>query len=106
MTTNRYTVTYVFADSWRGAHTDVVSVITDTVVALRREGVDVELLGSTRNVGGQNEPTEVVARYAAPTKGAIGRLNWRANLPASGPPQRQPRDDTAVEPRLPSPVRS
>jgi hypothetical protein len=55
---------------------------------MRREGVDIAFLGATQEINGAGQLIEVTARYDAPDKGTVGRLNCRACLPACGSPQR------------------
>lgn len=82
-----YTVTYAFNGYLRGEYSEAISRISETVAQLQREGVDVEFCGATLNINGTGQLITVSARYEAPSKGAIGRLNCRGCLPASGPPQ-------------------
>lgn len=78
---------------------EVVSIITETVARMQREGIDIRFLGATQEIDATGELIAVDARYAAPNKGSIGWLNCRACLPASGPPQAEevdisnPRED-------------
>lgn len=90
----RYAVTYAFTDYMRGESRDVPLLITETIAAMRHDGIDIEFLGATQEIDAEGRLTEVTARYAAPSKGTIGRLNCRACLPASGPP-RSERSDTS-----------
>lgn len=90
--TATYTSTYAFNDYLRGEYSEPISLIEETVVQMQREGIDIEFLGATQRINGTGQLIECTARYAASSKGTVGQLNWRACLPASGPPQR---DDTA-----------
>jgi hypothetical protein len=87
-----YTVTYVFNGYLRGVYSESISRISETVAQLQREGVDIEFCGATQEINGAGQLISVTARYEAPSKGAIGRLNCRACLPATGPPQDDGKD--------------
>lgn len=90
MPDHSYTVTYAFNGYLRGQYREAVSLIIETVDELQREGLDVEFLGATQEIDGAGHLIRVTARYSAPSKGVIGRLNCEAYLPASGPPLREP----------------
>lgn len=82
-----YTVTYAFNGYLQGEYSEAISLINETVAQLQREGVDIKFCGAIQTINSAGQLIRVTARYAAPSKGAIGRLNCRACLPASGPPQ-------------------
>lgn len=88
MSRSRYETTYAFNGYLRGEHWKAISLISETLEELQREGIDIEFLGATQEINAAGQLTEVTARYAAPSEGAIGQLNCRACLPACGPPQR------------------
>lgn len=83
-----YEVTYAFNGYLPTQNSDVFSLIDETVEALQQAGVDVEFRGATQEINAAGQLVEASARYRAPCKGTIGRLNCRARLPASGPPRR------------------
>lgn len=83
-----YRVTYAFNGHRCQTVDEAVSRIRETVGRMQEEGLDIELLGASGEVDTADHGIEVTARYAAPSKGTIGRLNTRARLPASGSPQR------------------
>lgn len=87
-----YTVTYAFNGYLRGEYSEAISRISETVAQLQREGVDIEFCGATQEINGAGQLIAVTARYEAPSKGAVGRLNCRACLPATGSPQRDEKD--------------
>lgn len=93
----RYTGVYAFSGSLSDRHADVVTLITETVAEMQRDGIDIEFLGATQELDSAGRVTEVTVRYAAPNKGTIGRLNCRARLPASEQPRRET-DDSTPEP--------
>lgn len=84
---NRYTITYAFNGSLRGGSTEPVSRIREAITRLQDEGASIEFLGATQRIDGDGHPSEITARYEAPTKGFIAWLNWQAQLPACGQPQ-------------------
>lgn len=90
--TSRYTATYAYNGYLRGAYAESISRIRETAAEMRREGTDIEFLGATQRIDGDGQLIEVTARYEAPSKGAVGRLNYRACLPTSGSPRPVPRD--------------
>lgn len=94
MQLNHYTVTYAFDGYLRGESSEAVPLITGTVTEMQRDGIAIEFLGATQEIDAAGQLVEVTARYAAPSKGTIGRLNCRARLPASGPPRRESTDAT------------
>jgi hypothetical protein len=87
MTKNSYMVTYAFDGYIREECGEATSLIIETIAEMRRDGIDIELLGATQEINSVGQLIEVTASYAAPNKGTIGQLNCRACLPASGPPQ-------------------
>lgn len=87
MARSRYTATYAFNGYLRGEYSEAISRITETVAQMQRENIEIEFHGATQEINGAGQLIAVTARYEAPSKGAIGRLNCRACLPASGPPQ-------------------
>lgn len=90
----RYTVTYGDpSDPSRDADV-LISVVIQTVTAAQDAGIDVEFLGGRLEIDPRGDPTEVTIQYRAQTKGIIGYLNWRAGLPANGPPRRETLDRT------------
>lgn len=86
-----YTATYAFNDHRRQTADEVVSCIRNTVVGMQDDGIDIELLGATGEIDVAGQVIELTARYTAPSKGAVGWLNTRAALPASGSPERNDR---------------
>lgn len=84
---NRYTVTYEFNGYLRGEYAEAIAQIRETIAELRREELEVAFLGATLEINGAGQLTTVTARYMAPSKGTVGRLNCRAKLPACGSPQ-------------------
>lgn len=90
MPNHSYTATYAFNEYLQGQYREAVPLIIETVDELQREGLDIEFLGATQEIDGAGQLIRVTARYSAPSKGAIGRLNCEACLPASGPPLRRP----------------
>lgn len=93
MTTSLYTNRYTFNGYLRGEYSKAISLIDDTVAEMQREGTDIEFRGATQEINAEGQLIEVTARYAAPSKGTVGRLNCRACLPASGSPQRERTED-------------
>lgn len=87
-----YTVTYVFNGYLRGEYSESISRISESITQLQREGVDIEFCGATQKINGAGQLIAVTARYEAPSKRTIGRLNCRACLPATGPPQHDGKD--------------
>jgi hypothetical protein len=87
MSRQRYTATYTFNGYLRGEYGKPIARISETAAEMRREGVDVEFLGATQEINAAGQLIAVTARYVAPSKGTIGRLNCRACLPASGSPR-------------------
>lgn len=85
--THRYTVTYAFSGNRRGASTDAISRIRETIAEHQHVGSTVEFLGATQTIDGDGHPSEVTVRYEATSKGSIAWLNWQAGLPACGPTQ-------------------
>lgn len=88
-TTTQYSVSYVFSETLCGEYGDPVSLITETIAEMQCDGIDIEFLGATQELNAAGRITEVTARYTAPSKGTIGRLNCRARLPASAQPRRK-----------------
>jgi len=84
---SRYAVTYAYNGYLRGAHGNATATITETASTMQSEGIDIEFLGATLVVDADGQLVEVTARYSAPSRGTIARLNCRACLPACGPPQ-------------------
>ena len=95
-----YTVTYAYNGYLRGEYSDAISRISETVAQLQREEVDIEFCGATQQINGSGQLVTVTARYEAPNKGAIGRLNCRGCLPASGPPQKDGKETSNSARRL------
>lgn len=87
MPDQRYTVTYAFNGYLNGAYAEAVERIDETVAAMRDEGIDIDFLGATQEINAAGQLVEMAARYEAPSKGEIGRLNCRACLPAAGGPR-------------------
>lgn len=84
----RYTVTYGFNGHLRRKADKAISLIGETVMGMQAEGIDIDFLGATGELNTSGQVIELTARYTAPNEGTVGRLNWRAGLPASGSPQR------------------
>lgn len=84
---NRYTITYAFNGYLRGESTEPISRIREAVTELQDNGASIEFLGATQRIDSDGHPSEITARYEAPTKGFIAWLNWQAQLPACGQPQ-------------------
>lgn len=84
----RYSVTYGYNGYLRGKYHKCIDAVTDAIEELQAEDVDVEFLGATQEINGAGQLVEVTVRFAAPTKGTLGRLNCRGCLPACGPPRR------------------
>lgn len=99
MSSSQYTAAYVFNGYLRGEYSEAISLITETVTQMQREGIDIEFLGATQEINAAGQLIEVTARYAAPSKRTVGRLNCRACLPASGSPQHDGKDMTESESR-------
>lgn len=93
----RYAVTYSFDGYLSGQDPDPVSLITETVTEMQRDGTAIAFLGATQEIDPSGQLIETTARYLASNKGTIGRLNCRACLPASGSPQRQDMVETESE---------
>lgn len=89
MTNQRYTVTYAFNGYLNGAYAEAVERIDEAVARMRDEGESIDFLGATQEINAAGQLVEMSARYAAPNKGAVGRLNCRACLPATGGPRRE-----------------
>jgi hypothetical protein len=89
MTSQRYAVTYAFNGYLDGAYAVAVMRVRETLAEMRDEGIDVDFLGATQEINAAGQLVEMTARYAAPSKGAVGRLNCRACLPATGGPRRE-----------------
>lgn len=87
-----YTATYAFNDNRRQTVDGIISSIRKTVMGMQDDGIDIELLGATGEFDVAGHVLELTARYTAPSKGTVGRLNTRAGLPASGSPQRTTRN--------------
>ena len=86
--TSKYVSTYAFNGYLRGQYTEAVSLIDEAIEQLRGEGIDIAFLGATQRINAAGQLVEVTARYEAPSKGDVGRLNCRAGLPAAGSPRR------------------
>lgn len=91
---SRYISTYTFNGYLRGEYAETILLIRETVAEMQRDGIDIEVLETTRRINETGQLIELTAHYAAPNKGAVGQLNWRACLPASGPPQRAATDES------------
>jgi hypothetical protein len=89
MTSQRYAVTYAFNGYLDGAYAEAIERIEEAVEQMRDEGERIDFLGATQEINAAGQLVEMSARYAAPNKGAVGRLNCRACLPASGGPRRE-----------------
>lgn len=76
-----YTINPAVSDSKR-----TVDDILTAVEELNEEGVSIEFLGARQTIDGDGNVVEITASYTAPTKGTIGRLNVRGELPACGTP--------------------
>lgn len=96
MVKSRYSVTYTFNGYLNGNYAQAVERVRDAVARLEREGTDIDFLGATQEINAAGQLIAMTARYAAPTKGAVGRLNCRACLPASGGPRREGTGDVEV----------
>jgi hypothetical protein len=97
MANNKYYVVYAFDGYlWQECY-EAISLVIETAAKMRRDGIDIEFLGATQRVDSTGQPIEITIRYAAPSMGAIGQLNCRACLPASGPPQPIPAREAASE---------
>jgi len=97
MSNSKYTATYTFNGYLRGEYAEAVSLISETVDRMREEGIDIAFLGATQEINGAGQLIELTARYDAPSKGTVGRLNCRACLPACGSPQCVDEVDVAAE---------
>lgn len=84
---NRYTVTYAFDGHLRRGSTAPISRIRKTIETLQDEGATIEFLGAMQAIDGNGHPSEITVWYKTPTKRYIAWLNWKAELPACGPPQ-------------------
>lgn len=91
---NRYTVTYAFSGYLRQEYTEAISRIRTTIEELHREEAEIAFSGATLDINEASQLITITARYEAPNKGTIGRLNCRAGLPACGQPQREDTDTT------------
>lgn len=91
-----YTVAYAF-NSFPHEEDDPIPMITETVAKMGQKGIDIEFLGATLEIDGQGQVVAVSVRYSAQSKGTIERLNCRADLLASGPPQLRTRDEPALD---------
>lgn len=83
-----YNVTYTFNGHLRPKSDKAISLIRETVTEMKDEGTDIDFLGATGEINVAGQVIELTARFAAPSEGSVGRLNWRAGLPASGSPRR------------------
>jgi hypothetical protein len=97
MSNSKYTATYAFNGYLRGEYAEAIALISETVDEMQREGVDIAFLGATQKINGAEQLIELTARYDAPNKGTVGRLNCRACLPACGSPQCVDEVDVAAE---------
>lgn len=97
--TSRYIATYAYNGYLRGAYAESIPRIRGTATEMRREGIDIEFLGATQRIDGDGQLIEVTARYEAPSKGTVGRLNCRACLPTSGSPRPVARTEREPERR-------
>lgn len=93
----RYVVTYSTDGYWSSQYPDIVSLITETVTKMQRNGIAIAFLGATQEIDSSGQLIETTARYTARSKGTIGWLNCRGRLPASGSPQRQDTVETDSE---------
>lgn len=94
MTNQRDTVTYAFDGSLNGAYAEAIERIREAEGRMSEEGERIDFLGATQEINAAGQLVEMSARYAAPSKGAVGRLNCRARLPATGGPKRETRNET------------
>jgi hypothetical protein len=85
---NRYLVSYGFDEHRWDGHHDAIESVLRAVAGLQRKGVEIRFLGATQQLNATGRVVDITARYAAPNKGTVGRLNFRARLPANGAPQR------------------
>lgn len=97
MTSQRYAVTYAFNGYLNGAYAEAIERIDEAVERMRDEGERIDFLGATQEINAAGQLVEMSARYAAPSKGVIGRLNCRACLPATGGPRRETTSRTESE---------
>lgn len=97
-----YTVAYEF-NNFHHEEDNPIPMITETVAKMEQNGIDIEFLGANLEIDDHGQIVAVTVRYTAQSKGTIGRLNCRTDLPASGPPQLTFRDETAIDSR-PVPV--
>lgn len=67
-----------------------------TVTEMQCDGIAIEFLGATQEIDAAGQLVDITARFAAPSKGTVGRLNCRGCLPASGPPQYENTDVTQL----------
>lgn len=88
MSTATYAVTYVFDTATNAASDDTATLLDAVATELRRDGVPIEFRGGTQRLDADGRVVEMTARFDARTKGAVGRLNCRGELPASGQPTR------------------
>lgn len=84
----QYEVTYSFDRYLPRQYPGPITLITETIIGMTRDGIAIAFLGATQEIDPSGQLVETTARYSAPSKGAIGRLNCRAQLPASASPQR------------------
>lgn len=85
--TERYAVTYAFDEDYGGSCPKPIKRIRETVGAMQRDELHIVFLGAVQVVDEAGLPRIVTARYEASSKGMIGLLNWRCELPACGSPQ-------------------
>lgn len=100
MTNQRYTVTYAFDGYLNGAYAEAIERIREAEGRMSEEGERIDFLGATQEINAAGQLVEMSARYAASSKGTVGRLNCRARLPATGGPKRETRSET--EPGAPA----
>ena len=85
MTQKKYIATYSL-DSITTSNGHVVDSIIDTVETLKEEGVPIDFLGAKQTLDADGSVVEITAQFTAPTKGTVGRLNVRGQLPACSTP--------------------
>lgn len=80
----QYVVPYQMAGSEFSEADEWVSQVLTELKSIRAEGTDIKLQRVADGPSDANQQELIVARFAARSKGAIGRLNCRLNLPACG----------------------
>lgn len=92
-----YKATYTFNGNRRQPPDEAISRIRETVMDMQDGGIDIKFLGATGEIDSAGKAIEVTARYSASSEGTIGWLNWRAELPASGSPERTDTAENTID---------